>query len=95
VDFVEQINKSLIDVRTYERGVEGETKACGTGSVASAIIAFFKSNPGDENKEKAKIKVKTTSGEFLEITFDVKNKKAINVWLKGKINFIADGIYYY
>lgn len=39
VDFVEIIDDKNIKMRTYERGVEGETPACGTGAVASAIIA--------------------------------------------------------
>lgn len=39
VDFVEITGNSTIKMRTYERGVEAETKACGTGATASAYIA--------------------------------------------------------
>jgi diaminopimelate epimerase len=39
VDFVRIVNRSRIQMRTYERGVEGETLACGTGATASAIIS--------------------------------------------------------
>lgn len=39
VDFVRVTGSHSIEVRTYERGVEGETPACGTGTVASAIVA--------------------------------------------------------
>jgi len=42
VDFVQIINKDNIAVRTYERGVEDETCACGTGSAASAIVVGIK-----------------------------------------------------
>ena len=40
-NFVKIIDKKNIAIRTYERGVEGETLACGTGSVASAIISYL------------------------------------------------------
>lgn len=39
VDFVQILGKNRISVRTYERGIEGETLACGTGVTASAIIS--------------------------------------------------------
>ncbi|MCX7661320.1 MAG: diaminopimelate epimerase, partial [Candidatus Omnitrophica bacterium] len=41
VDFVEVLNNHSIKIRTYERGVEDETLACGTGAVAGAIISSF------------------------------------------------------
>ena len=41
VDFVELAGPSILKIRTYERGVEGETPSCGTGAVASSIIAFL------------------------------------------------------
>ncbi|MDP8212173.1 MAG: diaminopimelate epimerase [Candidatus Zapsychrus exili] len=94
VNFIEQINKNLIDARTYERGVENETKACGTGSVASAIIAYLKTNPTIKNKQGATMKVKTKSGEILEVCFDIIKGTAINVWLLGSAKFIAKGEYY-
>jgi diaminopimelate epimerase len=42
VDFVQITGKSTIRVRTYERGVEGETLACGTGSVAAAVTSHIR-----------------------------------------------------
>jgi len=94
VDFVEQIGKNHIKVRTFERGVEGETLACGTGSVASAITTFVKANPKVTRKEGVTVKVLTLSGETLEVTFSIAGKKIFDVWLKGSAKFIARGEYY-
>ena len=94
VNFVEQINENLVAARTYERGVEDETKACGTGSVASAIISYLKMNPMVSEKNKARMNVRTTGGEILEVTFDVDHDRITNVWLRGSAKFIAKGEYY-
>ena len=94
VNFVEQIDATLVAARTYERGVEDETKACGTGSVAAAIVSYLKANPHVKQKESARMKVRTTGGEILEVTFDVDHDKISNVWLKGSAKFIAKGEYY-
>ena len=94
VNFVEQINKNLVAARTYERGVEDETKACGTGSVAAAIVTYLKANPHVHNKTKAKMNVRTQGGETLQVTFDVTQGHVSNVWLKGSARIIARGEYY-
>lgn len=94
VNFVEQENEGLVSARTYERGVEDETKACGTGSVAAAIVSYLKANPGVKDKKGAKMNVRTTGGEILEVTFDLKAGAVSNVWLKGSARFIAKGEYY-
>ncbi len=94
VDFVEEVNNRLVCVRTYERGVEAETKACGTGSVATAIIFYLRINPDIRFKKAVQVKVRTIGGEILEVTFDINEGQAINVWLKGSANFIARGEYY-
>ena len=93
-NFVEQIKDDLVAVRTYERGVEDETKACGTGAVASAIVSYLKANPDVQNKIKARMDVLTKSGETLEVTFDLDRRKVSNVWLKGSAKFIAQGEYF-
>ena len=94
VNFAEQISAELVHARTYERGVENETKACGTGSVAVGIVTYLKANPDIKNKINAKMRVRTTGKEILEVTFDLINGKVSNVWLKGSAKFIAKGEYY-
>ncbi len=94
VNFVEQVNERLVSARTFERGVEDETRACGTGSVAVAIVSYFKANPGVNDKEAAGMNVRTASGEILEVRFDIRAGVVSNVWLKGSAKFIARGEYY-
>lgn len=85
VDFVEVLGKNHIKLRTYERGVEDETLACGTGTVASSLIFALKS--GAENK----ISALTKSGELLKVYFSEVNHKFANVWLEGKANVVFNG----
>ena len=84
-DFVEIQGKSNIAVRTYERGVEDETLACGTGVVASAIISHL------TDKVEQPVSVLTESKEILKVYF----KKEINgfkdVYLEGKAAIIFEG----
>ncbi len=94
VDFVEQLQPGLVAVRTYERGVENETRACGTGAVASAIVSYLKENPGSASVKNGQMNVRTTSGEILNVSFDKNNDEFYNVWLKGSAKFIARGEYF-
>jgi len=87
VDFVEVLGNDTIKVRTYERGVEDETLACGTGSVASALVASLKS-PDISHR---KIDVQTKSGEVLKVYFDRAGCNFKNVWLEGKAQVVYKG----
>lgn len=84
-DFVKIVDKKTIRVRTYERGVEDETLACGTGSVASAIIA------AEAEKMSSPVTVETHSGEKLKVYFDVVDGQFRNVYLEGKASLVFDG----
>ncbi len=99
VNFVEKIKDGCVALRTYERGVEAETLACGTGSVASALIGYLQGKEGQEPAKGAAMRVVTKSGEVLDVTFDldrVKDKDVITrVWLKGGGKFICKGEYYF
>ncbi len=94
VNFIEITGRDSISIRTYERGVENETLACGTGSVASSIISFFKTNPGVKDKKNIKTKVLTLSTEILNVYFDFLENKISNIWLEGKANIVYKGEYY-
>jgi len=100
VNFVETIKDGCVALRTYERGVEAETLACGTGSVAAALIGYLQGKEKHESRKGAAIRVVTKSGELLDVAFDLDvmdgQKYVItNVWLKGGGKFICKGEYYF
>lgn len=83
VNFIEYGTNHLL-VRTYERGVENETKACGTGVTAAALIVA-----GNQNQA-YKIPVATNGGN-LEVRFDKINQKHFtNIWLCGPATFVFE-----
>lgn len=85
VNFVEQISKNSFKVRTYERGVEDETLACGTGVTAVAIAAN-RINRTDEEK----IYIEVLGGN-LEVSFKKEGNHYKNVFLKGPAQFVFEG----
>lgn len=88
VNFVEEVGKNLIRIRTYERGVEDETLACGTGSTAAALIFALKNNLDNL------IRVQTQSNETLKITFQKEDGEFRKVWLEGSVGIVYKGEYY-
>ena len=85
VNFVEVHDRHEIEVRTYERGVESETLACGTGSTASALISCLL------GYARPPVKVKTRGGEILTVDFLKKGLKIDKVTLEGPARFIFEG----
>ncbi len=85
VDFVEVVDKGFIKVRTYERGVEDETQACGTGAVASAIISTVK------GLTQAPVEVETWGGERLKVYFELDGQRASQVFLEGRAVLVYSG----
>lgn len=79
------IEDEKIYIRTYERGVEDETLACGTGAVATAISVFV------NKKISPPISLITWGGETLIVNFDVENQKVSNVTLTGPAKFVFEG----
>lgn len=86
-NFVKTVGPQEIAIRTYERGVEGETLACGTGVVASALI--FHEILGGESP----VGVKVRGGDWLEVSFEKDGAGAYrNVTLTGPADFVFDGV---
>ena len=90
VDFIEVSGEDSVNMRTYERGVEAETLACGTGAVASAVIAVLRSGLCAGKKDKI-VKVKTKSGEVLNIYFSMTKGRIENVCLQGQAYLVYEG----
>ncbi|MDD5428068.1 MAG: diaminopimelate epimerase [Candidatus Omnitrophica bacterium] len=84
-DFVKVVNKHTISVRTYERGVEDETLACGTGAVASAIISAETENMSSP------VTVETRSGEKVKVYFEMVGGNFRNVYLEGRAQLVYEG----
>jgi len=86
VNFVELNNKNIF-MRTYERGVEDETLACGTGTVAVAIAVALKK----KNKEVNQSYPIYALGGDLIVSFSRNNNAFTNVWLEGPAEYVFDG----
>ena len=87
VNFVERGKDSAeIKVRTFERGVEGETWSCGTGVSAAAITTYF--HTGTDNQS---YKVHTRGGK-LEVSFKAHSHKDFtDIYLRGPASHVYDG----
>ncbi|HUR80621.1 MAG TPA: diaminopimelate epimerase [Thermoanaerobaculia bacterium] len=82
VNFVTVRDPHAIEVRTYERGVENETLACGSGIVSSAVIsAMF-------GRVQSPVSVLTRSGITLQVEFALRDGYAEEVRLRGDARLI-------
>lgn len=85
VNFVEQTGDDEISVRTYERGVEGETLSCGTGVTAAALACYHNENGFND------VTVKTRGGR-LNVEFDrTPDNTFRNIWLSGPAEKVFEG----
>jgi diaminopimelate epimerase len=85
VNFVEQLDATTFKLRTYEKGVEDETLACGTG-VTAVAIAMHKTNRTTSNQIYLPVE-----GGNLEVSFVEKNGNYTHVFLKGPATFVYKG----
>ena len=86
VNFVEIGRGNRIYVRTYERGVEGETLACGTGVAASSILSNLRRGL------RSPILVTTRGGDHLRVGFSMVNGQARKVTLQGLARIVYTGV---
>ncbi len=84
-NFIKVRDENSLDIRTYERGVEDETLACGTGACASAIVSHLL------GRTKAPTKMYTKSGSILTVYFDSSDSKISNLYLEGDAAVIYEG----
>ncbi len=84
VNFISRVEGGIA-IRTYEKGVEGETLSCGTGVTAAALVFAFKHNCDDF------IAVKTRGGD-LKVEFKKQNSGFANIKLVGPAEFVYKGI---
>lgn len=75
--FAQKLDAHTLAVRTYERGVEGETLACGTGATAAALAAAY------QYQLSAPVFLKTRSGASLKIDFALESGIFSNVKMTG------------
>ncbi|MEM1295966.1 MAG: diaminopimelate epimerase [Verrucomicrobiota bacterium] len=84
-NLVQVLGENRIAIRTYERGVEDETLACGTGMVAAAIIHFELSNAPTP------IEVTVRGGDTLKVDFEKEGESFHHVKLTGPADFVYAG----
>jgi diaminopimelate epimerase len=85
VTIAQKVNPQTIKVRTYERGVEGETLACGTGATAAALAAAYL------YQLISPLKIQTRSGEELNVGFLLQQDCFSNVTLTGPATCLFHG----
>lgn len=85
VNLIHRLAPDTIRMRTYERGVEAETLACGTGAVASAVVSVSRGIVSQP------VKVITSSGLPLTVTWDEGGDGATSVQLTGEARYVAQG----
>jgi diaminopimelate epimerase len=84
-NFVQILGTGSLGIRTYERGVEDETLACGTGVTAAALIHHHLT------KAPSPIAVQVRGGETLEVGFRLENGHPSAVTLAGPADFVFAG----
>ncbi|MEK9613998.1 MAG: diaminopimelate epimerase [Flavobacteriaceae bacterium] len=86
VNFVQKVSQNRFKIRTYERGVEDETLACGTGAVAAALAMYFTGETDQYSIEMEAL------GGLLNVEFKPKDKGFSDIYLQGSASHVYSGI---
>jgi diaminopimelate epimerase len=84
-NFVQLLDDGRLAVRTYERGVEDETLACGTGVIAAALLSSLK------GLVKSPVRALTRSGEELIVHFNREDDQFTEVLIEGPVRVVYVG----
>lgn len=85
VNFVQVSGPNEVLIRTYERGVEAETLACGTGSVAAALVL------AESRSAESPVSLRVRSGEHVKVHFSQQNGMFQNIILEGSAHLLFTG----
>lgn len=85
-NFIKVTGPDALRIRTYERGVEAETLACGTGIVAAGLVA------GRMGRVKAPVRITCASGDVLEVNYRLTADGAEDVTLLGPAAYVFTGV---
>ena len=84
-NFIELTDQHHLTIRTYERGVEDETLACGTGATAAAVIS------GLQGRAASPVECMTYGGETLTVHFKKEDDQITEVFLEGAVSLVFKG----
>lgn len=85
-DFIQIESRDTLSLRTYERGVEDETLACGTGAVAAALVAAAL------KRVSPPVRVRTRGGDTLTVDFYMSDMGFCDVTLTGNADVVFEGV---
>ncbi len=89
VNFIQRLRDNVAAIRTYERGVEAETLACGTGCVAAAIVLAL------HHRMQSPIALRVRSGEEMRVHFRQEGERFSDIVLEGSAHFVFSGTVLY
>lgn len=86
VNFLQIDKDNIVHIRTYEKGVEAETESCGTGTIASALIATRIKNL------QSPVHLISHGGDHLQVGFINEHDRIKNIYIEGPAHFVYSGV---